>query len=117
MVTGSALRSPASRVLLAALVFLGATIGTLDVAAITTAGPHHAAWLAGALPAVFSAVGLLGGALYTRHQPVPTRRHLLLAALFTTAWLPLLAPLPVRPCSPWPCCPAPCSSRCSPRPA
>lgn len=90
-----ALRPPALRMLLAALVFLGATVGALDVAAITTASHHHTPWLAGALPAVFSAAGLAGGALYARHHSAPTRRHLLwLAVLFTAAWLPLLAPLP-----------------------
>ncbi|MFF7858749.1 MFS transporter [Streptomyces sp. NPDC007904] len=90
-----ALRPLPLRILLAALVFLGAAVGALDVAAITTADHHHAAWLAGALPAAFSAAGLLGGTLYARHQPAPARRHLpLLATLFTAAWLPLLTPLP-----------------------
>ncbi|UXY25057.1 hypothetical protein N8I84_42325 (plasmid) [Streptomyces cynarae] len=40
-------------------------MGALDVAAIAAATHHHAAWLAGALPAVFSAAGLLGGVLFS----------------------------------------------------
>ncbi|MFF4440163.1 MFS transporter [Streptomyces sp. NPDC001621] len=85
---------PAGR---AAPVFLGGTVGALDVASIAVAGRQDAAWLAGALPAVFSAAGLLGGILFTRLQPAaaPQPRHLLLmAALFAAGWLPLLAPLP-----------------------
>ncbi|MFF8401705.1 MFS transporter [Streptomyces sp. NPDC015684] len=91
------LRPPALRLLLCALVFLGGTVGALDVASIAVAGRQDAAWLAGALPAVFSAAGLLGGVLFARLQPAtaPKPRHLLLvAALFAAAWLPLLAPLP-----------------------
>ncbi|MER5861368.1 MFS transporter [Streptomyces sp900105245] len=88
---------PPCALLLCALVFLGGTVGALDVAAIAVAGRQDAAWLAGALPAVFSAAGLLGGILFTRLQPAtaPQPRHLLLvAALFAAGWLPLLAPLP-----------------------
>ncbi|MGX1886810.1 MFS transporter [Streptomyces sp. NPDC055287] len=88
-----ALRPPAMRPLLAALVFFGATIGALDVAAIAASDHHHAAWLAGALPAVFSAAGIL----FARFQPTtaPRPRHLvLLAALYAACWLPLLAPAP-----------------------
>ncbi|MER6434175.1 MFS transporter [Streptomyces sp900105245] len=91
------LRPPAMRLLLCALVFLGGTVGALDVAAIAVAGRQDAAWLAGALPAVFSAAGLLGGILFARLQPAtaPQPRHLLVvAALFAAGWLPLLAPLP-----------------------
>ncbi|MFF9158525.1 MFS transporter [Streptomyces sp. NPDC014846] len=91
------LRPPAMRLLLCALVFLGGTVGALDVASIAVAGRQDAAWLAGALPAVFSAAGLLGGVLFARLQPAtaPKPRHLLLvAALFAAGWLPLLAPLP-----------------------
>ncbi|WP_240509322.1 hypothetical protein [Streptomyces agglomeratus] len=85
------------RPLLAALVFFGATVGALDVAGIAASDHHHAAWLAGALPAVFSAAGLLGGILFARYQPstAPGPRHLiLLAAGYATCWLPLLAPAP-----------------------
>lgn len=91
------LRPPAMRPLLIALVFLGATVGALDVAAIATADRQHASWLAGALPATFSAAGLLGGILFARFQPAtgPRPRHLLLlGAAFAACWLPLLAPLP-----------------------
>ncbi|MGW8995028.1 MFS transporter [Streptomyces zhihengii] len=92
-----ALRPPAMRPLLAALVFLGATVGALDVAGIAAAETHDAPWLAGALPAVFSTAGVIGGALFLRFQPAnaPRRRHLAqLAALYALCWLPLLAPLP-----------------------
>ncbi|WP_371584463.1 hypothetical protein [Streptomyces sp. NBC_01314] len=85
------------RPLLTALAFLGATIGALDVAAIAIADRQHASWLAGALPATFSAAGLLGGILFARFQPAtgPKPRHLLLlGAAFAACWLPLLAPLP-----------------------
>ncbi|MFJ8036056.1 MFS transporter [Streptomyces sp. NPDC096032] len=91
------LRPPAMRLLLCALVFLGGTVGALDVASIAVGGRQDAVWLAGALPAVFSAAGLLGGILFARLQPAtaPKPRHLLLvAALFAAGWLPLLAPLP-----------------------
>ncbi|MFJ5817345.1 MFS transporter [Streptomyces sp. NPDC093108] len=91
------LRPPAMRPLLVSLVFLGATIGALDVAGIAVAERQDAPWLAGALPATFSAAGLLGGVLYARFQPVttPSPRHLmLLGAAFAAGWLPLLAPLP-----------------------
>ncbi|MFF5030109.1 MFS transporter [Streptomyces collinus] len=91
------LRPPAMRLLLVALVFLGGTVGALDVAGIAVAGRQNAAWLAGALPAMFSAAGLLGGVLFARLQPAtaPQPRHLLvLAAAFAAGWLPLLAPLP-----------------------
>ncbi|MFH8582216.1 MFS transporter [Streptomyces zaomyceticus] len=92
-----ALRPPAMRPLLAALVFLGATIGALDVASIATAEQQNAAWLAGALPAVFSAAGILGGILFVRYQPknAPGPRHLLLIGLlYAACWVPLLAPVP-----------------------
>lgn len=91
------LRPPARRPLLIALVFLGTTVGALDVAAIAAADRLHTSWLAGALPAVFSAAGLLGGFLFARLQPTsaPRPRHLLLlAAAFAVCWLPLLVPLP-----------------------
>ncbi|WP_330342652.1 MFS transporter [Streptomyces sp. NBC_00557] len=93
----SVLRPAAMRPLLIALVFLGSTVGALDVAAIAVAGRQGASWLAGALPAAFSAAGLLGGVLFARFQPAtaPRPRHLLwLAAVFAAGWLPLLAPLP-----------------------
>ncbi|MEV6676219.1 MFS transporter [Streptomyces erythrochromogenes] len=92
-----ALRPPAMRPLLAALVFLGATVGALDVAGIAVAEKQNAAWLAGALPAIFSAAGILGGAIFVRFQPstAPRPRHLaMLAAAYAACWLPLLAPLP-----------------------
>ncbi|ROP55935.1 hypothetical protein EDD94_5514 [Streptomyces sp. PanSC9] len=92
-----ALRPPAVRALLCALVFCGFTVGALDVAGIATVERHHAAWLAGVLPAVFSAAGLAGGTAFARLQPAtaPKPRHLLLVATgFTVAWLPLLLPLP-----------------------
>ncbi|MFE5220208.1 MULTISPECIES: MFS transporter [unclassified Streptomyces] len=63
------LRPPAVRLLLCALVFLGGTVGALDVASIAVAGRQDTPWLAGALPAVFSAAGLLGGVLFARLQP------------------------------------------------
>lgn len=91
------LRPPAMRPLLISLVFLGATVGALDVAAIAVAERQNSSWLAGALPAVFSAAGLLGGVLFARFQPAtaPKPRHLmLLGAAFAAGWLPLLAPLP-----------------------
>ncbi|RNF81151.1 MFS transporter [Streptomyces botrytidirepellens] len=91
------LRPPAMRLLLIALVFLGATVGALDIAGIAAADRQHASWLAGALPATFSAAGLLGGILFARLQPAALSqgRHLLpLGAVFAVAWLPLLAPLP-----------------------
>ncbi|MFJ9580907.1 MFS transporter [Streptomyces sp. NPDC101191] len=91
------LHAPALRPLLIALVFLGAAVGALDVAAIAAAGRQDASWLAGALPATFSAAGLLGGAVFARLQPAagPGPRHLLLlGAVFATCWLPLLVPLP-----------------------
>ncbi|MFI6278067.1 MFS transporter [Streptomyces sp. NPDC050988] len=91
------LRPPAMRPLLISLVFLGATVGALDVAAIAVAERQNSPWLAGALPAVFSAAGLLGGVLFARFQPAtaPRPRHLmLLGAVFAAGWLPLLAPLP-----------------------
>ncbi|MGW3390496.1 MFS transporter [Streptomyces cinereoruber] len=91
------LRPPAMRPLLLSLVFLGATIGALDVAAIAVAEHHDAPWLAGVLPAAFSTAGLLGGTLFARLQPTtaPRPRHLvLLGAAYAACWLPLLAPLP-----------------------
>ncbi|KNE83346.1 MFS transporter [Streptomyces xinghaiensis] len=91
-----ALRPPAMRPLLMALVFLGATVGALDIAAVATAEHQHASWLAGAVPAVFSAAGLLGGVLFARFQPAaaPGRCLLLLGTVFAACWLPLLAPVP-----------------------
>ncbi|MFF8617188.1 MFS transporter [Streptomyces sp. NPDC015350] len=91
------LRPPAMRPLLISLVFLGATVGALDVAGIVVAERQDAPWFAGALPAAFSAAGLLGGVLFARFQPTaaPRPRHLLLlGAAFAVCWLPLLAPLP-----------------------
>lgn len=91
------LRPPAMRPLLLALVFLGATVGALDVAGIAVAERQNAPWLAGALPAMFSAAGLLGGFLFARFQPAsgPRPRHLmLLGSAFAVGWIPLLAPLP-----------------------
>lgn len=91
------LRLPAMRPLLVSLVFLGATVGALDVAGIAVAKRQDASWLAGALPAAFSAAGLLGGVVFARFQPAtaPRPRHLLLlGAAFAVCWLPLLAPLP-----------------------
>ncbi|MFB6984609.1 MFS transporter [Streptomyces sp. NPDC056297] len=92
-----ALRPPAMWPLLGSLVFLGATVGALDVAGIATADRHHASWLAGALPTTFATAGLIGGALFVRFQPAtaPRPRHLLLlAAAYAACWLPLLAPAP-----------------------
>ncbi|MFI0813510.1 MFS transporter [Streptomyces echinatus] len=91
------LRPPAMRPLLLSLVFLGATVGALDVAGIAVAERQDASWLAGALPAAFSAAGLLGGVLFARLQPTtaPRPRHLmLLGGAYAACWLPLLAPLP-----------------------
>ncbi|MEU7031578.1 MFS transporter [Streptomyces sp. NPDC046275] len=91
------LRPPAMRRLLLSLVCLGATVGALDVAGIAVAEHQDASWLAGALPAAFSAAGLLGGVLFARLQPTtaPRPRHLmLLGAAYAACWLPLLAPLP-----------------------
>lgn len=91
------LRPASMRPLLFSLVFLGATVGALDVAGIVVAEQQEAPWVAGALPAVFSVGGLLGGALFARFQPAtaPRPRHLmLLGGAFAAAWLPLLAPLP-----------------------
>ncbi|MER5888053.1 MFS transporter [Streptomyces sp. NPDC001941] len=91
------LRPPAMRPLLGALVFLGATIGALDVAGIALAASQDASWLAGALPAAFSAAGLLGGVVFARLQPASAprpRQLLLLGAVYAACWLPLLAPLP-----------------------
>jgi hypothetical protein len=85
------------RPLLISLVFLGATVGALDVAGIALAERQDASWLAGALPAAFSAAGLLGGVLLVRFQPAadPGPRHLmLLGAGFAVCWLPLLVPIP-----------------------
>jgi predicted MFS family arabinose efflux permease len=92
-----ALRPPAVRPLLVSLVFVGAAVGALDVAAIAASDRHHAVWLAGALPAGFSAAGILGGIVFARLQPATApgpRQLLLLAAVFAAGWLPLLAPLP-----------------------
>ncbi|MFD5079517.1 MFS transporter [Streptomyces sp. NPDC058371] len=91
------LRPPAMRSLLMSLVFLGATVGALDVAGISVAEQLDEPWLAGALPATFSAAGLLGGVLFAHYQPAsaPGPRYLLLlGAVFALCWLPLLAPLP-----------------------
>ncbi|MEV0965506.1 MFS transporter [Streptomyces sp. NPDC049910] len=91
------LRPRAMRPLMLSLVFLGATVGALDVAGIVVAERQDAPWLAGALPATFSAAGFLGGVLFARFQPAtaPRPRHLmLLGAAFAAGWLPLLAPLP-----------------------
>ncbi|MFD6335090.1 MFS transporter [Streptomyces niveus] len=91
------LRPPAMRTLLLSLVFLGATVGALDVVGIAVAERQDASWLAGALPAAFSAAGLAGGVLFARFQPatVLRARHLmLLGAAFAACWLPLLAPIP-----------------------
>lgn len=91
------LRAPSMRPLLFSLVFLGATVGALDVAGIVVAEQQTAPWAAGALPAVFSVGGLLGGVLFARFQPAtaPRPRHLmLLGGAFAAAWLPLLLPLP-----------------------
>ncbi|MFD9287582.1 MFS transporter [Streptomyces sp. NPDC060030] len=93
----AALRPPAMRPLLVTLVLMGITIGALDVAAIASADRHRVGWLAGAMPAVFSAAGLLGGALFVRlktaARPGPGRL-LLVAALYAGCWIPLLAPVP-----------------------
>ncbi|MEU1466409.1 hypothetical protein ABZ467_38660 [Streptomyces sp. NPDC005727] len=73
------------------------------IAAIAVAARQDASWLAGALPAAFSAAGLLGGTLFARFQPTtaPRPRHLLLlGAAYAACWLPLLAPVrPLRSCS------------------
>lgn len=91
------LRPPSMRPLLISLVFLGTTVGALDVAGIAVAEQQDASWLAGALPAAFSAAGLAGGVMFARFQPATTlrARHLmLLGTAFAACWLPLLAPLP-----------------------
>ncbi|WP_331725933.1 MFS transporter [Streptomyces sp. NBC_00470] len=91
------LRPPAMRPLLLSLIFLGCAVGALDVAGVAVADRQDASWLAGALPATFSAAGLLGGILFARLQPAtaPQPRHLLwLGVVFALCWLPLLAPLP-----------------------
>lgn len=93
-----ALRPRAMRPLLAAMVFLGVTAGALDVAAVTAAARSHATWLAGAIPAAFSAAGICGAALFARRPALSSdrrARHLLVpAVVFTACWIPLLAPAP-----------------------
>ncbi|WP_326581763.1 MFS transporter [Actinacidiphila glaucinigra] len=93
-----ALRPRGMRPVLIAMVFLGATAGALDVAAITAAGRSQAAWLAGGIPAAFSAAGICGAALFARLPARTTRRGVRQlfapAAVFTACWIPLLTPAP-----------------------
>ncbi|CAM5648466.1 hypothetical protein SVIRM249S_07101 [Streptomyces viridochromogenes] len=67
------LRPPAMRLLLASLVFLGATIGALDVAAIAVAQRQDASWLAGVLPAAFSAADCSAVPRSPASSPSPPR--------------------------------------------
>ncbi len=104
------------RLLLCALVFLGGTVGALDVAAIAVAGRQDAVWLAGALPAVFSAAGLLGGILFARLQPATAFPNSGICCWWPPCSRPDGSPCWPRsrpgPCLPRRCCRVPCSSLC-----
>ncbi len=86
------LRPSAMRFLLLAMVFLGTTVGALDVAAVAAAARYDNGWLAGALPAGFALAGLAGGVLFVRYRPrLPQHQELpVAAAAFAVAWLPLV---------------------------
>lgn len=86
-----ALRSADLRLLLLALVAVGASLGALSVAALAAADRHDASWLSGGMPAALSVGALLGSAVYSvRAWPTPLGRQLTLtAAGFACAWLPL----------------------------
>jgi len=73
-----------------------AWLAGLAVASGVRAVPHPLLW--GMLASVAVPVLMV---LCTRHLPDWTRRAVDVAALVTSAWLPLLAMLPLRQCVPW----------------
>jgi MFS family permease len=86
-----ALRPAGLRILLLALVAIGAALGALTVAALATAERYEVSWLSGALPAALSIGALIGCAVYTA---IPWRATLgaqlvLTGAGFAAGWLPL----------------------------
>ncbi|WP_455361264.1 MFS transporter [Streptomyces sp. SYSU K21746] len=86
-----ALRSPGMRILLLALVAVGAALGALNVGALAAGERHEAAWLAGAMPAALSIGALLGSAAFTARRWGGSTGHqlTLVGAAFALAWLPL----------------------------
>lgn len=84
-------RSPRLRVLYAAMVCAGVTIGALTPLAVDASDRFGAPQLAGALPAAVSCGAFLGGLLYgARAWRGTTAAHLvILSAAFAAAWIPL----------------------------
>jgi hypothetical protein len=85
------LRAPTVPAVLLAMILIGGCVGALDVAALAASDRHAVVWLAGALPAIFSLAGLIGGLAYCRVSRCSPRLRRL-AALgggFAVCWLPL----------------------------
>ncbi|MFD7730494.1 MFS transporter [Kitasatospora phosalacinea] len=85
------LRPPGLRLLLTALFFFGAALGTFNVLALALGEAHRSGWLAGLLPAALSTGSMIGGLLAARSpQRTPvTRRLLRAAACFAACLMPL----------------------------
>ncbi|MEV5279837.1 MFS transporter [Streptomyces sp. NPDC006692] len=86
------LNSPNVVILLGALVCAGGAVGAVRVCAAAQGEALGVAWLAGALPAVMSFGGLVGGLAYgARGWPGGPLTHLvLLAVCHVVAWVPML---------------------------
>ncbi|MGW2397103.1 MFS transporter [Kitasatospora sp. NPDC001664] len=90
------LRSTGLLVLLAASVFLGVTLGSVTVLALSYADRHHEGWLAGVLPAALSLGSLLGGTAWAKlKRPWPPGRALpAVGGAYAAAFAVLLLPAP-----------------------
>jgi len=86
------LSSPNVLILLGALVCAGGAVGAVRVCAAAQGEALGEAWFAGALPAVMSFGGLVGGLVYgARGWPGGPLTHLvLLAVCHVVAWVPML---------------------------
>ncbi|KQV20922.1 MULTISPECIES: MFS transporter [unclassified Kitasatospora] len=85
------LRSPGLRLLLAAMLCLGVSLGAFNVLALALADLTASSWLTGLLPAALSVGSLIGGIAYARIPwPVPLARQLLYA---TAGYAVCFAPL------------------------
>ncbi|MET9776255.1 MFS transporter [Streptomyces sp. NPDC006367] len=86
------LRSPEVLVLLGALVCAGGVVGAVRVCAAAQGEVLDVTWLAGALPAIMSCGGLVGGLAYgARSWPGSPLTHLVLLAVgHAVAWVPML---------------------------
>ncbi|QDN54100.1 MFS transporter [Streptomyces sp. S1D4-20] len=86
------LRSPQVLVLLGTLVCTGGAVGAVRVCAAAQGESLGVTWFAGALPAVMSFGGLVGGLVYgARAWPGSQLTHLVLLAVgHVVAWVPML---------------------------